>query len=287
MRIAVVGPTRAGKTVYLASLLRAAFARQATRPIKVRPNPSNAAAVALDRIAGDVVCGATLPATADVTTLELFVDLPGSFLFGIGRETLQLQMVDVPGGDCFPAPGASVAPAVARSVSEAQALLVVVPADRTARPGDMGDRLLHLVRSAQPMARPAHRRYPFLRVAVVVSMAELLVPEPTAATTPPGARPVSALSAVEALAADIEVARLCGAGFIATVRRLVPPGGDWYSLVSAFGFDPATGAMAAEHADGGWRVKTNGKKFRDDWWPYRAFEPLEFLGRGVCWREAI
>jgi hypothetical protein len=277
MQIAVVGPTRAGKTVYLACLLRAAFARQATRPIKVRADPASPATVALDRMAAAVIRGESVPATSDVTQLELLADLPGSVVFGIGRETLRLQMTDVPGGGCFPPLGVAVAPEVAQSVAEADALLVILPADAAVRPDDMADRLKHLVRSALRARSSPRAGRPFLRIAVVVSMAELLV----------DGRGRNALAELEERDAQREVSRLCGESFLAVVRALVPPGADWYSLVSAFGFDPESGESVAEPTADGWRVKTDGQKFRDSWWPYRAFEPLEFLGRGVCWREAI
>jgi hypothetical protein len=116
----------------------------------------------------------------------------------------------------------------------------------------------------------------FARIAVAVSMAELLVPADT-----------GALAALEALDPTAVVTQLCGARFVEAVRRLVPRGGDWYALVSAFGFDLQTGAPAAEQVHGEWRLRTDGERFRDDWWPYRVFEPVEFLARGTCWREAV
>jgi hypothetical protein len=164
-----------------------------------------------------------------------------------------------------------------RAVAAADALLIVIPADAMWRPDDLTERLLHLARTAT-LARGAtgRRGAPFARIAVVVTMAELLV------GTDRGA-----LAALEALDPTATVARLCGAPFVATVRRLVPRGGDWYALASAFGFDLVTGEPAAELVEGEWRLRTNGARFRDDWWPYRVFEPVEFLARGTCWREAV
>lgn len=274
MRVTVLGPTRSGKTVYLASLLRAGFSvRRATRPIVVRADPRSAAAVALDENATAVLTGRRLPATSDASSMELFADLPGSILFGIGKETLQISMVDVPGGACMPAPGSAIDESITHAIAESDALLVVVPADADARPPDFTDRLRHLVRATH---RPERKTaFPFLRIAVVMTMAELLVAD----------RGVRALSALEALDGEAEVAKACE-GLLPLVRSLVPPGGDWYSLVSAYGFDIRTGEIASERSAGGWRLKTDGRPFRDDWYPFRAFEPLEFLARGVCWREA-
>ena len=70
------------------------------------------------------------------------------------------------------------------------------------------------------------------------------------------------------------------------MRRLVPSGGDWYSLVSAYGFHPDTREPNALAAPGGWQLPVHGEHFGDDWQPYRVFEPIEFLARGVCFREA-
>jgi hypothetical protein len=276
MRIAVVGTTRAGKTVYLAALLRAGFTRRHARPIKVRAAPGDDASQRLERLASGLLCGDALPATTGPTSYELFADLPGSRLFDIGRETVQLQLVDVPGGDCLPPPGQAVQPAVVQAVAAADALLLVIPADAMWRPDDLEARVLHLARAASLAGAPGRRGTRFARIAVVVSMAELLVPADA-----------GALAALEALDPTAVVTRLCGAGFVAAVRRLVPRGGDWYALVSAFGFDQATGAPAAELVNGEWRLRTDGERFRDDWWPYRVFEPVEFLARGTCWREAV
>jgi hypothetical protein len=276
MRIAVVGPTRGGKTVYLAALLRAAFSLKGARTIKVRPDPKNAASLTLDQQAAALICGETLPGTASATRFDLFADLPGSVLFGIGRETLDVQMVDVPGGDAFPAPGTPVAPEIANVVAEADGLLIILPADPAVRVSDVDKRLTHLVRSAGA-AVLRRRPYPFQRIAVVLSMAELLVME----------RGGGALAALDRMDASAMIGELYGTAFMQAVAALVPPGGDWYSLVSAFGFDPATGETTAERHGDGWRLATKGEKFRDDWWPYRLLEPIEFLGRGVCWREAI
>jgi hypothetical protein len=276
MRIAVVGPTRAGKTVYLAALLRAAFSLRGARTIKVRPDPKNAASLMLDQQAAAVICGETPPGTATATQFDLFADLPGSLFFGIGRETLDVQMVDVPGGDAFPAPGSPVPPEIAHVVAEADGLLIILPADPLARVSDVDARLTHLVRSAGPTVL-RRRPFPFQRIAVALSMAELLVAECGR----------DALGALDRMDATAVMRELYGAAFMRVVAALVPPGGDWYSLVSAFGFDQTTGEIAAERHGDGWRLRTNGEKFRDDWWPYRLLEPIEFLGRGVCWREAI
>jgi hypothetical protein len=277
-RVAIVGPTKAGKTVYLACLLRAALApRLAARPIKVRPDPASAAAVALDRAAVQVIRGGAPPATSEVAEFELWADLPGSLLGGLGRDSLHLRFVDTPGGECMPPAGGQVASEVRRSVADADALLVVVPADPAVRPPDLTKRLEHLVRAAVGLRRDNARKYPFLRVAVVLTMAELLVVR----------RGSGALAAIEGLDAGEQVRNMCGRDFVRAVQALAPPGGDWYSLVSAFGFDLGTGEVPVEKTAAGWRLRQNGASFRDEWWPYRVFEPLEFLARGVCWREAF
>jgi hypothetical protein len=274
MRVTVLGPTRSGKTVYLAALLRAAFSvRRAARPIVVRADPGSEPAVALDEQANAVLTGTRLPATRDVATSEFFVDLPGSILFGIGSESMRLSMVDAPGGDCMPAPGSEINPQILQAVADADALLVVVPADAAARPDDYTERFSHVVRLARRQRQGTTA--PLLRIAVVMTMAELLVID----------REANALRDLESMDAADEITRACGKGFRAMIRGLVPGGADWYSLVSAFGFDIATGEVASEPATDGWRLRTNGMPFRDDWYPYRAFEPLEFLARGVCWRE--
>jgi hypothetical protein len=272
--VTVLGPTKSGKTVYLAALLRAAFSvRRAARPIVVRADPANGPAVALDEQANSVLTGTRLPATREVSISEFFVDLPGSILFGVGKETLRLALVDAPGGDCLPAPDVETSVQVLQAVADADALLVIVPADEAVRPADYVARISHVVRSARRQRKGTTA--PLLRIAVVMTMAELLVID----------RGTKALRDLEAMDAEEEIVKACGAGFLRLIRGFVPAGADWYSLVSAYGFDIRTGEVAAEPTADGWRLRTNGMPFRDDWYPYRAFEPLEFLARGVCWRE--
>ncbi|MCC6316913.1 MAG: hypothetical protein IT361_04400 [Gemmatimonadaceae bacterium] len=274
MQVTVIGPTGSGKTMYLAALLRAAFSvRRASRPMVVRADPRSAAAVALDDSATALLCGRSVPATSAVSLLEFFVDLPGSRLFGIGKESMRLSMVDVPGGGCMPAPGCEVDALVVQSMAASDALLVVVPAAPAARPADFTERLRHII-SLAVKTRRQRQTFAFTRIAVVLTMAELLVADQGHA----------ALATLELRDSAHEVAAAC-AGLPSLVRQHVPPGGDWYSMVSALGFDVATGEVACEASTSGWQLRTNGQPFRDDWLPYRAFEPLEFLARGVCWRE--
>lgn len=274
LRIAVVGPTNSGKTVYLAALLRGAYARgRIAKPIKVRAEPTNAAGVALERVAASVICGGAAPATESVTQLELLADLPGSLFFGIGKETLQISMIDVPGGDCMPPVNSSVPLAVQQSVANADALMVVIPAELSCRPPDVCQRLRSLVDSAISTRATAPDRFPFVRVAVVMSMAEVLVAD----------RGDDAFAALESMDAQQQLTELCGPEIVSLVRQLAPPGGDWFAFVSAFGFQQ-TGAIAATHTSAGWRITTPDEGFNDNWRPYRVFEPIEFLGRGVCWR---
>ncbi|HQC44811.1 MAG TPA: hypothetical protein PLC97_06250 [Myxococcota bacterium] len=277
MQVAIVGPTKAGKTVYLACLLRAALApRIVARPIRVRPDPESPAAMRLSKDAVEILRGGAPLATTEVTEFELWADLPGSLLGGLGKDQLRLRMVDMPGGDTMPPPDCSIPIEVQRSVAGADALLIVIPADSSVRPEDLGARLQHLVSTSMGLRSYGVGAYPFQRVAVVLTMSELLVLQHGSA----------ALGVIEGLKAAEQVRDLCGSDFVREVRALVPPGGDWYSLVSAFGFDLNTGEVPIESTALGWRLRLNGASFLDEWCPYRVFEPLEFLARGVCWREA-
>lgn len=273
--ISVVGPSGSGKTTYLAGLLRAAFSgNRVSRPLKVRPEPSNPEAIALAASASSVLRGDLLPATHSMAEYEFWIDLPGSRLGGLGSESVRLSLVDTPGGHCMPSPPEPVSPEVVRSVAAASTLMVVVPADDAVRPSDLDARLRHLVRAAVS-ERGNEQPFPFERVAVVVTMGELLL----------GRRGSRLDRELDRMDAEAVVGRTCGADFVSSIRALVPPGGDWYSVVSVFGFHPVTGEFAAVGSDGSWRLPVDERGIHDEWGPYRVFEPIEFLARGVCWRE--
>ena len=69
MQVAIVGPTKAGKTVYLACLLRAALApRIVARPIRVRPDPESPAAMRLSKDAVEILRGGAPLATTEAVS---------------------------------------------------------------------------------------------------------------------------------------------------------------------------------------------------------------------------
>lgn len=276
MQVAVVGPTRSGKTVFLACLLRAAFARGSRRRMKVRPDPESPAAVELSERSGGVLCGELLPATQELTRYEFIVDLPGSRLFGLGAESLRLTLADPPGGDCMPRRGFQSNPQVVADLAAAEGLLLIVPANSDAPVDDLEPSLRQLLEDVRRVKGLTKGQHTFSRAAVAVTKSELVVAHEGTA----------ALSAMEARAARDVVADIYGRTLLAAVAGAVPDGGDWYSLVSAFGFDARDGSVAGQrHADG-WRLSSE-IEASDAWLPYRVFEPIEFLARGVCWRERL
>ena len=273
----MVGPTGSGKTVYAASLFCAAdCARRGTRlRIKVRYEPSCAAAKALSREATRIMCGHRPLGTSSTTVCQVWVDLSGSVLFGLGRESLRLTVVDLPGGDCMPPTGKPVHPEVRDAVRACDSLIVVVPVDNAISPGDMRRRLRHLVDSARGSDLGSPRPGRFLRVAVAMTKSELL------AAGVPESPPVH----LDRLSARDVCMQICGKGFVDAIAAIAPKGGDWYSLVSAFGFDVESGEVLAEKVGSGWRLRLDDGEFQTRWSPYRVFEPLEFIARGVCWQE--
>lgn len=296
MRIALAGPTSSGKTVYLASLLRAdEFCGNESYAIQARPAHDNRAALDLDPVAVRLICGEPPMATDSITEYELRIGLPRSFvvrqlarlpllkdLRGLDvAEESSLTFVDVPGGGCMPEPGKESAPAVVADLARADALLLLLPATGLQN-GSMRDAesrlrtLVEQVRAARADEGLPNPRYGFERLCVTISMADVLVHGE-------GER---ALRKLDWMDPYRTVRERLGAGFVREVRRSVTPGGDAYALTSAFGFDRKTGAVAAQHAAGRWSLDLDEHTFRR-WWPYRLFEPVEFLGRGILWRARV
>lgn len=267
--ILLAGPVQAGKTTYLACLLRAAFAAEESR-IRVTPDAGSPAALDLQEYAAALLCGTPLPATLSAGQYGLVVILPGSrLLFGWGESRVTLTAVDPPGGDCLPPAGHPLHADVLRAARGAEGLLLLLPPDRGA--GDLAGRIRafgEAVKAERGRPGPA-----FTRVAVALTMAERLGGVGTAGDLDNR----DPRSAVEGLHRP-EVMR--------AIADLVPTGGDWYTLVSALGFDANTGRPAAIEVGGHWALpRGHGLSERDAWRPYRPFEPLEFLVRGVCWQE--
>lgn len=282
-RVAVVGPTKAGKTVYLASLVRAATAPYlAQKPINVRPVSHGPFAGESDQRAQAILQGEPPAATQGVEQFDLWLDLPGSF-WRIGEETLQLTIVDMEGGGCMPELDRPIPAEILSVVAQADALMVVVPANHEACPSDLDQRLSRLIQEV----RGNSTSYSFQRLAVVMTMAELLVWNGT----------TGFIDELEKREAKKEITRRCE-GLIRVVSGAVPRGGDWYSLVSAYGFHSEQGYAPLEQYQeydptsqkmiNKWRLKLDQRyTFLEHWFPYRVFEPLEFLARGVCWREVL
>ncbi len=296
MRIALAGPTSAGKTVYLASLMRAyEFNPNRTYEIHAIPAPDNRPAQELYEVATRLICGDLPMATASVTAHELQINLPRSF---VGRtvtslpllrniraltkpELVSLTFVDVPGGGCMPEPGRETAAAVVADLAQADAMLLLLSGQglRDGSMSDAGSRLrtlLDQVRDHRQERGLPLSRHVFERLCVTVSMADVLVAEDGR----------EALRKLEWMDPYHTVKRHMGDGFIREVRRAVAPGGDGYALVSAFGFERSSGNVAAQQDVDGWNLGLDEGTF-GQWWPYRLFEPVEFLARGIHWRARI
>jgi hypothetical protein len=277
MKVFVAGAPGAGKTVYIATLFRAAFSMLGgyRDPPKVRPAVGDEASRVLRQTAQDILTGRLPAATSRLSSARVLVDLPGSIVCDIGRLTVTLDIADPPGGHCFVAPGKPLDRTVARHCAECDGALVLLPADATDGQRrelvEMLDRFLANVREAKrfPAGTP-----PFDRIVVAVSKAELLVK---------GAeRPLNVLDYVSPI--DI-LTRLYGKALFDVARRGAPSGGDWYSTVSAFGFRRTTGKLAAVRRGEDWTLPDDPNSW-DEWTPFRLLEPIEFLARGVCWRES-
>lgn len=254
----MVGPSGCGKSVYLASLLRGGLARSArARPMKARP--MSELADRLEAQAFDILRGRTPPGTNAVGSFELGVDLPGSRFFDLGAESVDLTMVDPPGGECIPPLGQACSPAVAAALEEAEGLLLLLPPVQVP----------HLIQRLGATLAGLD----FLRVAVAMTMSELLVRDE--------ADPYLAL---EGLDAQDAIEALHGPELRPELLHHVPRGADSWHLLSAFGFDRRSHRAVAEQVDGRWVIAAPDEDgFLGEWWPYRIFEPLEFLARGVAW----
>lgn len=278
MKITISGPTRSGKTTYLAALTRATFAMDMPRPILVQPVAGDLSAQSIQDGALDVLQGRPLAATERVQHARMIAHLPGSLLFGLGAEQLEITLQDPPGGDCLPPPPHPVSEEVAGAACDADGLLLLVPADDMHRPPDLAARFEQLVNTVRIRRNLPEGRPPFSRIAVCVAMAELLVRDERS----------NALHTLEELDPRKVALDLLGPHAEDVLQQSVAQGGDWYSLISVFGFDRRTGAAAAERdANGNWRLPSTINAEKDDWFPYRLFEPIEFLARGMCWRDGV
>ncbi|WP_413208278.1 hypothetical protein [Rhodospirillum sp. A1_3_36] len=190
-------------------------------------------------------------------------------------------MADPPGGNCLPPPPDRPTPEIVNNLAEADGVLLVIPGDPNIRPRDIGKRLRILMDDIAARRRSLYGRpVPIPRVAICLTMAELFLA--------PTLRGAGALGRLEGLDPQLVAEHALGAEGIAAVRNSVATGGEWYSLVSVFGFERRTGrAQAVSDGKGGWTVPSHFQPHGDDWLPYRLYEPLEFLARGVCWRDGI
>lgn len=279
LRIACAGPTGAGKTVYLASLLLAPhFHRSDTRRFRVGcdgdPNCERLLADAFKFISGDA-----LNATAALTHYRARVDLPGSRLLHIGAQSVTLHLADPPGGDCLPASGPAH-PEVTQTLARADALLLLLPADYAVlgAPLELPGRIAALGAEVGACKGLPTGEPPFRRVALVLSKAELLVHEHGRA----------AFRALERMTARPAIGKALGRNLLQAVESLAPAGAVGHSLVSVFGFTHGLGTIAAVPAGiGSWRLPIRDGQPNEAWRPYRVLEPVEFLARGLCWREQL
>jgi hypothetical protein len=277
VKVFVAGAPGAGKTVYIATLFRAAFSMLGgyRDPPKVRPAVGDEASRVLQQTAQDILTGRLPAATSRLLSARVLVDLPGSIVGGIGRLTVTLDIADPPGGHCFLAPGRRLDPTVTRHCAECDAALVLLPADATDGQRrelvEMLDWFLANARQAKgyPAGTP-----PFDRIVVAASKAELLVKD--------AERPLALLDHASPMDT---LTQLYGKALLDVARRGAPSGGDWYSTVSAFGFRRTTGQLAAIRHGEGWTLPNDPNSW-DEWTPFRLLEPIEFLARGVCWRES-
>jgi len=280
LSVALAGSTRAGKTVYLAALMRAAFAGggQRARLIKVRPGLGDDGARQLSQAAVRMLCGEMPVGTSALQRHNLIVDLPGSRLGNIGRASVHLSVADPPGGDCLVAPGCPPHPEVLGRAVAADGLMLMLSCDPADRHPDMEARLSSFIRCVGQSKKRGRDKCLFERIAVVLTKCELLVLD----------QGEGAVQGLERMQARDVLQDLYGAAVVNLIGDAVPPGADWYSLVSVFGFDPVTGRSAVRRARQGWVYDGPVRDgVAEDWQPYRVYEPLEFLARGVCWQEAL
>lgn len=278
MNVTIVGPTSSGKTVYLASLLRASHAyaaRGETDNVSIFPESDDA--LRLDEMAADVIMGNRIRATRGLREYSMIASLPGG-MFGAGGVDVNIKMYDLPGGDCMPRYGVRIPYRILRTIGESDALIVAVSASRDKRPSNMKTRLSYLLEQSEDY-RDAKKDGDYLydRICVVMTMSDILVEDK-------GNR---ALNELERMDAKETIIRACGWEFTKYISDIVPTGADWYSLVSAYGFDPYTGGIAATSVDSEWQIDVcDNYGIREDWWPYRVYEPIEWIARGWCTQDA-
>lgn len=274
IRVSLVGPTGGGKTTYLASLLQAPYAMRGGRHTScVRPaDIDDGRTRELERTSARLLLGEPPAATTLSRTHALTLDLPGSRLFGVGAETLTLSIADAPGGALFPTPGTPRSTDAENCLAVADSVAFLIPADVGARPFDLSLRTLHL---ADWLRSRQQRGFPLLRLAVVLTMAELLVAHECG----------DARQALASLDARATITAILGREASEALQALVAPGADGWYLVSAMGFDSTTGRPAAVRTQSGWRLPIGSVETINRWRPFRVLAPLEFLARGVAWEE--
>lgn len=282
MNISIIGPTEAGKTVYLAGLVRAALAfDDMSRRVRVRPNAENIPSLELDRVATQILTGNLPGATTKSQDYSLFVDLPGSILFDWGAdEGIAVTMIDQPGGDCFPSAEEQFSDAVRENLKRADCILLMLPSDFRSVPLDLVDRMKNFTAVAREVKATKVGQKPFVRMAVCLSKVDLLFAD----------RGRAAFEAIEQEDARNYIQRYLGFDvgqqFFDALGCAVPIGGCWFSLVSVYGFIRSTGeAASVEESDGVSKYKHSGAGADVDWCPYNLLEPMEFLIRGMCWQE--
>lgn len=277
MQIALIGSEKAGKTNYLALLTRAEYTTDAARK-PMRVTRMNDAAAELMANAADVLVGRHLEPSQRLATYQFDLEFPGIWpgvpWLDLGRETVQVTLLDPPGGHCLPEPGRPPDPNVVDALARADGVLVMLPGERSLVPRDIAKRLSQLI--AAVAERKKRRRGPvFDRAVIALSMCELieLKGQPTTIDMIDSSDPYTVVTEV----LDEEA--------VEAVRAAVPDGGDGYALLSAYGFDRTTRRAAATRTGGSdWHLPAGSV---ERWWPYRLAEPIEFLARGMCWRDEI
>lgn len=276
MKIALLGPAGCGKTVYATALLRAGFTGKRKRDFRARPVTYSNETFDLQRAAVRLLMGESLPATHTVSRYEMMIDLPGSLLWRLGEESFRLVLVDTPGGEGIPPLQESISSEILDLLVNSDGILLMIPSDLEREKSRLVERLRNLFDVVREHKSLVKGEPLFSRIAVVVSKAELLIEEKGA----------GALFALEEKSPEKVLGAILGSDSIEFLQSLSPLGGCWFSLLSVFGFDRSNGSIAAERDVANWRMKRADELgFSEHWWPYRLFEPLEFLGRGVCWQE--
>lgn len=275
-KIAVVGATGAGKTVYLSCLFRAAFADfdRRQRPAKLRPIGDDNQSQQYFSMAESIFSRKSPEGTKRIEKVSVALDLPGAWLANLGKETSSITFIDPPGGDCMPACGRDMSEDMKSALRESDNLLLLLPAEDRTSPSEQADRLDAFFESVRSLKNSGSRPA-FSRVAVAITKAELLVAD--------SAVPMATLDNMNPRTL---VAERFGTEALQAITHNVAKGGDWYSAISAFGFRRDSGAMASRLTRDGWVYDAGDVEVAgENWQPYRLFEPLEFLVRGVCWQE--